>query len=89
MAYSYDEGVTPRARLGEDLDLLAVHESKLEESTLERRQGRRAGADAHHGSPRARRQRREAHKAWRAAQTFRDGDSIHISSMDENGSHLQ
>jgi hypothetical protein len=89
VAYSYDEGVTTGARLGEDLDLLAVHESKLEESTLERRQGRRAGANAHHASPRARWEGGEAHKAWRAAQAFRGGDSVHISSMDENGSHLQ
>jgi len=89
MTYSYDEGVTPGARLGEDLDVLAVHESKLEQSALKRRQGRRAGANAHHDSARTRREGREAHKARRAAQALRGGDSIHGLSMDENGSHLQ
>ena len=89
MTYSYDEGVTPRARLGEDLDVLAVHESKLEQSALKRRQGRRAGANAHHDSARTRREGREAHKARRAAQALRGGDSVHGLSMDENGSHLQ
>jgi len=89
VADSYDEGVTSRARLGEDLDLLTVHESELEETTLERRQWRGAGADAHHRPPRARRERREAHKAWRAAQAFWGRDSVHGSSMNENGSHLQ
>jgi len=89
VSYPYDKGVTPRARFGEDLDLLTVHESELEEATLERRQRCRAGADAHHVPARARREGREAHKAWRAAQAFWGGDGVHVSSMDENASHLQ
>jgi hypothetical protein len=55
VTYAYDEGVTPRARLGEDLDLLAVNESELEQSPLESRQRSGAGADAHDAPPRARR----------------------------------
>jgi hypothetical protein len=35
VADTHDEGVTSGARLGEDLDLLAMHETELEESTLE------------------------------------------------------
>ena len=34
VADTYDEGVTSGTRLGHDLDLLAVHETELEESTF-------------------------------------------------------
>jgi len=74
---AHDKGIAAGTRLGEDLDLLAVHEAELEETPLERRQGRCTGADAHHAPPGARRQGREAHKARRAAQTFRDSDGVH------------
>jgi len=36
VADTHDEGVTSGARLGEDLDPLAVHKTELEEPTLER-----------------------------------------------------
>ena len=35
VADTHDEGVTSGARLSEDLDLFAVHETELEEPTLE------------------------------------------------------
>ena len=46
MTYSYDEGVTPGARLGEDLDVLAAYEAELEKPALERGEGGRGRADA-------------------------------------------
>jgi len=89
VADAHDEGITTRTRLGEDLDLLAVHETEFKESTLESRQRGSARANAHDRAPRARRQGRKAHEAWHTAHTFRAVYSIHESSMDENGSHLQ
>jgi hypothetical protein len=35
VADAHDERIPPGTRLGEDLDLLAVHEAELEQSTLE------------------------------------------------------
>ena len=85
----HDERIAAGTRLGEDLDLFAVHETELEEPTLERREWSGARANAHDRSPRARRQGRKAHEARRTAHTFRGGHSVHGSSMDENDSHLQ
>jgi hypothetical protein len=79
---AHDKGVASRARLGEDLDLLAVNETELEETPLERREGRCTRADAHHATPGTRREGREAHEARRAAQTFRDGDSVHAAKYE-------
>ena len=73
----HDERIAAGTRLGEDLNVLAVHEAQLKETPLECREGRCTGADAHDGAPGARRQGREAHKARRAAQTFRDSDGVH------------
>src|SRR4029077_11752157 len=89
VADAHHEGITTWTRLGEDLDLLAVHEAELEESTLEGRQRSRARANAHDRAPRARRQRRKAHEAWHAAHALRAGHSVHEASMNENASHLQ
>jgi hypothetical protein len=75
--YAHDKGIPAGARLGEDLDLLAVHETELEETPLERRQGRGTGPDAHYAPTGARRQGSEARKARRAAQTFGDSNGIH------------
>jgi hypothetical protein len=85
----HDERIAAGTGLGEDLDLFTVHETELEKPTLEGGQWRGARANAHDRSPRARRQGRKAHEARRTAHSFRSGHSIHESSMDENGSHLQ
>jgi hypothetical protein len=58
----HHERITPRARFGQDLDLLAMDESELEQSPLECREGSvGARADTDHASAGARRQSREAH----------------------------
>ena len=85
----HDERIAAGTCFGEDLDLLAVHKSELEQPTLEGGEWSGARANAHDRSPRARRQGRKAHEARRTAHTFRGGHSVHGSSMDENGSHLQ
>ena len=53
---AHHERVASRACLGEDFNLLAVHEPELEEAPLERGQGRggRAGANANHPPAHAR-----------------------------------
>jgi hypothetical protein len=79
---AHDERVTSRARLGEDLDLLTVHEAELEESALERRQGGCARADARDAPSRAGRQGRKAHEARLAAQTCRGGHSVHATKYE-------
>jgi hypothetical protein len=61
---SHYEGITPRAGFSQDLDLLAVDESELEQSPLEcRERGVGARADTDHASACARRQRRQTHVA--------------------------
>jgi hypothetical protein len=46
MTDAHDEGVATGPRLGEDLDLLSMHEAELEQPALESRQGMHARADA-------------------------------------------
>jgi hypothetical protein len=77
MADAYDEGVAAGPRLGEDLDLFAMHEAELEEPALESRQGVGARADADNRSLRARRHRRQAHESGHTAHPFWAGHSIH------------
>ena len=79
VADAHDEGITTRTRLGEDLDLLAVHETEFKESTLESRQRGSARANAHDRALCARRQGRKAHEARHTAHTFRAVYSIHES----------
>jgi hypothetical protein len=43
---AYDEGIATGSRLGEDLNLLSMHEAELEQPALESRQEVRARADA-------------------------------------------
>jgi hypothetical protein len=82
VADAHDEGVTSRARLGEDLDLLAVHEPELEESALERRRGSCPRADARYAPTGARRQGRKAHETRFAAQTLGCSHSIHAAQYE-------
>src|SRR5215469_3255269 len=89
VADTHHEGVTSGPRLGEDLDLLAVHETQLEETTLEGGYGARTRAYADDRGPHAGREGGKTHVARRTAHTGGGGDSIHALSMDENGSHLQ
>ena len=89
VTHTYHEGISSGTRLGEDLDLLAVNETELEESPLECRQGRCARADADNATPHPRGQGREARMARLTAQADWGSYSVHDRSMDENGSHLQ
>jgi hypothetical protein len=77
VADTHDEGVTTRARLGQDLDLLAVHETELEEATFEGGYGARARADADDGRPHTRRESGKAHVARRKGHSGWGDDRIH------------
>src|SRR6266853_1693075 len=73
------ERITPRARLGEDFDLLAAHEAELEQPALQCRQGRRDRADTHHPCGGAGRQGGEAHEARIESKPLRCDDGVHAS----------
>lgn len=89
MADAHHEGITPRARLGEDFDLLPAHEAELEKPALERGEGGRGRADAHDppGSPG--REHGETHEAGIQGKPGGSGYCVHDAIMDENRSHLQ
>ena len=76
---AHDEGITAGACFGQHLDVLAVDESELEQSPLERREwSGRARADTDHAAPRARWEGRQADVARIESQTAWCRNRVHI-----------
>jgi hypothetical protein len=63
VADAHHEGIAPGTRLGQDFDVLAVHEAELEQPPLERGEDARVRADSNHPADAPRRESREAHVA--------------------------
>jgi hypothetical protein len=76
MADPYDERIAAGPCLGDDLHLLAVNESELEEPPLERTQSA-ARPNAHHPRASSRGKRREAHESRVEYMTRRGDGSVH------------